>query len=313
MIVLLFCFSHRDLEMLRIEKTLGLFFIIMLSGVNANEAIITPRIFGGQDTTPEDYPSFVTVLNGNAFCGGTLIGKEWVLTAGHCVATDNKVAEVSQVSIGLSPKYFSLSIDFLNGNKERSTIRAEKWVDAKRVILHPDYSFPNNDIALVQLAAPVDDLPSIVLNDTSAGLVGQNGVVVGLGEHRDLIVRGVPFSRDLQKATLPIKSWKFCDDAFRGDIPNKIICAGFRGSFSFDRATGICRGDSGGPLYIEKSGIRVQAGITSFGAVSQCGSALPSGYTDISQYKDFLNQHSSPRFFTPPVIFTDSFEAQSTP
>lgn len=43
------------------------------------------RIIGGDEAVPHSYPFVVgLVINENAFCGGTLLTKNYVLTAAHC-------------------------------------------------------------------------------------------------------------------------------------------------------------------------------------------------------------------------------------
>lgn len=49
---------------------------------------ISPRIIGGQEATPHAYPYqvgiYVTYSGRTDFCGGSLVSKNYVLTAAHC-------------------------------------------------------------------------------------------------------------------------------------------------------------------------------------------------------------------------------------
>lgn len=45
------------------------------------------RIIGGNETAPHAYPFQVgLVIDGTSFCGGSLISKNFVLTAAHCTS-----------------------------------------------------------------------------------------------------------------------------------------------------------------------------------------------------------------------------------
>lgn len=46
------------------------------------------KIVGGQDAGKSEFPWMVSITRrGNHFCGGTLISRSHVMTAGHCLCT----------------------------------------------------------------------------------------------------------------------------------------------------------------------------------------------------------------------------------
>lgn len=99
------------------------------------------RILNGDIATATDLPYMAGVMlhfdSGNSWCGGSLITRNFVLTAANCV----HLVPSSSVLLGAS-----------NMNNVGDNIR----VQTARI--HPQYSFDNsiNDIATLQLSRPAD-------------------------------------------------------------------------------------------------------------------------------------------------------------
>src|SRR5258708_25929143 len=77
-------------------------FVIALWVAPALAGPAPPPIIGGTAAKVGDYPSVVAVEAGGGLCTGTLITKEWVLTAAHCVLpSELGVATQAQVTASL--------------------------------------------------------------------------------------------------------------------------------------------------------------------------------------------------------------------
>lgn len=98
-------------------------------------------------------------------CSGVLISNEWILTAASCSeeGTDNYYVQVGQVDFSLA---------------DRISVPVENF------ITHPDFQSYENNIALIQLASPIEfsdtvsaiALPSLFADDS---FTGTNAVYVG--------------------------------------------------------------------------------------------------------------------------------------
>ena len=225
------------------------------------------RIVGGEETTIHAIPYQVSLrLSGHHVCGGSIISKDWILTAGHCASY---AASKYQVHAG------STYVD--NGGSLHSV---------QRIIKHESYgshkNIPLNDIALFHLAKPLqldNSRKPVQLNQAAASsLVGKYGLVTGWGTTKQ---SSSSTPRVLRKVSVPIISTQSCKNTYH-ELPNGQICAGFSKG-----GKDSCQGDSGGPFVVDGKLV----GIVSWG--KGCASPnYPGVYTEVSHYRQWIKNHS---------------------
>ena len=97
------------------------------------------RIVGGEKTDIKQHPWQVALqFKGNFFCGGSIIGHRWVLTAAHCFKLSARGGDWRAKA----------------GATNHAT--AGGWAEIERVIVHEKYNPTTyeNDIALIKLKLP---------------------------------------------------------------------------------------------------------------------------------------------------------------
>ncbi|EDV23835.1 uncharacterized protein TRIADDRAFT_26286 [Trichoplax adhaerens] len=243
------------------------------------------RIVGGQEATPHSLPWQVTLLirrtyfNGkvseHAYCGGSLISREWIATAAHC-AKDKYPAEDMRIWLG--------SHDL---TKQESS-RVKRSVIKK--IQNPHYNAPTTDydIALLQLDKAVEFneyvRPICLPEAQKRAIEGSQSLISGWGT---LSFRGNT-SPTLQVAVVPIVSRETCNSlrSYHGQITTRMLCAGYT-----EGGVDTCQGDSGGPLatQVKNSDKFELTGVVSWGA--GCARQYKYGvYTDVSYFRDWIDK-----------------------
>ncbi|CAH2987171.1 unnamed protein product [Chilo suppressalis] len=204
------------------------------------------KIVGGIEVDINLYPYHVSY---GTNCGGAIIDKKWVLTAGHC---------------GKKP-YVKVGSKYLNQGKK---------VDVKAYHVHPNWGAKNKehpfdyDFQLLELKQPLkfdENIQAVKLAHIEDMVIGKVVTVTGWGNTEE----NGPYSNVLRAVRVPIISKENCQNVpfpyFRGGLTSRMFCAGFS-----EGKKDACQGDSGGPAVAYDRLL----GMVSFGY----GCATPGSY-----------------------------------
>ncbi|NWH70294.1 TMPS9 protease, partial [Piaya cayana] len=229
------------------------------------------KIVGGTDASRGEIPWQVSLKEDSMhFCGATIIGDRWLLSAAHCF--NETEPEEIEAYVGTTS---------LNGT-DGTAVK----VNVTRVIQHPLFNplFLDFDVALLELERPLvfnKYIQPICLPLAGEKFpVGKKCIISGWG---DLQEGNVTKPEILQKATVGIIDQKICDFLYNFSLTERMICAGF-----LEGQVDSCQGDSGGPLACEVTpGVFYLAGIVSWGI--GCAQAMKPGvYSRITKLKDWI-------------------------
>ncbi|XP_068143283.1 serine protease 1 [Drosophila tropicalis] len=207
--------------------------------------------------------------SGGWWCGGSIIGNTWVVTAAHC--TNN--AE---------------SVTIYYGASWRLQAQYTHTVGSGNFRQHSNYNTNNlnNDISLIN--TPHVDFWSLVnkvelptYNDRYNNYAGWWALASGWGRTSD----DSTVSDYLNCVDQQIIENSQCSSVYGTDvITNDVICTATPDGKS------TCAGDSGGPL-VTHDGNRL-VGVTSFVAANGCTAGLPDGFTRVTSYLDWIRDHT---------------------
>lgn len=256
----------------------------------AQEPPPTPKIIGGVEAD-QPYPfmvSFQTERNGDPNshrCSGTLIAKNWLVTAAHCVTEEGEGDEPYKFK-DFTPYHLQIG----SNDRTKGTI-----AKIKRAVVAPGYQanwdkepWLGRDIALVQLDRNVPHKPvrlatRLTRPGTPAREVGWGYTSVGdVGDPTKLPV----MLRQLDTKVISPKtptcvSWEGDET---GAIRDGDLCVE-----NPDGWRGTCNGDSGAPLLTKVAGQWRAEGIDSRVTGPHCG-ASPDIYTSIGAYRSWIRK-----------------------
>ncbi|MCI2422260.1 serine protease [Saccharopolyspora sp. K220] len=249
-------------------------------------AAAAPLIIGGTDAT-ETYSfmaSMQSTSDGEHHCGATLIDKQWLVTAAHCVAGQ----QPSNIQYRIGSTAYSSGGELVKPDKfvAHPKSKQKQSGDSKS----KQQQQPNEDVAtgydvaLVHLSQPVEAQP-IKIAATSPQ-PGTELRLLGWGQTCEKKDCGKP-PQTLQELDTKTVDPSKCTSSDSPFDQARELCIDNQ-----DGKASACYGDSGGPALVREGSGFALVGATSRGQAENCPDK-PGIYSDLVAHTDWINETMS--------------------
>lgn len=223
-------------------------------------------VFGGTEADIKNVPYQVELdrVGGGFFCGGSIISKRHILTAGHCSRLAHYPSEI-----------------FIRAGSAKRGAGTEHVVAS--IHQHPKFSTANGqidyDVSILELASDLDfseSVKAIGVIDSPA-VANSTGHLSGWGQSQDGDVT------QLMEVDLPVITLDECiklNSKFNIIPSDRFFCVLYRAG-----GKGACFGDSGGPLVVDgRLAGSVSGGATTCAAADAPGTYANLGHPEIRKF-----------------------------
>uniref|UniRef100_A0A182NV06 Peptidase S1 domain-containing protein n=1 Tax=Anopheles dirus TaxID=7168 RepID=A0A182NV06_9DIPT len=221
-------------------------------------------------------------------CGGTILDRNTILTAAHCVYSVSGVIPTHKMSIQLGRTELFDKYDYIRSH------------GVQEIVVHPKFiqNSVAHDIALIKLATNITMTKHVQpvciwnLNDAEYSIIGKNGTIVGFS-----FIENDTIFDHLKKALIrivdPLKCIESDRGAFGPAFTSDMICG------NEQHGVRTCNGDNGGGMYFEINGKWFVRGLVAFTPGRDSNSLLCDGmktkaFTDVSKYVGWIQEYIDP-------------------